>query len=96
MLRMGVMADGGPIAIFGITEENLIRLRAGMPLELDIKELTPPNTRINKAYIHYAESHSAVLDDMREGGFKVSDEMYKQAQDLDTQLKRERRERGRK
>lgn len=95
MLRMGMMTDKGPIGVFGITEENVLRLRAGMPLKLDIKEITPPNTRINEVYIHLAGTHEEVLNDIAEAGAEVSDEIRQQARDLDDQLKRERIARGR-
>lgn len=95
MIRAALQTDKGPIGLIGITEENVLRMRAGMPLDINIKEITPPNTRINRVVIHLAGTHEEVLDDMAKGGIPVTDEFRQQAKDLDAQLKRERLERGR-
>lgn len=95
MLRLAMQTDKGPIGIVGITDENILRMRAGMPLDINIKEITPPNTRINRLVIHLAATHEQTVDDMDAAGLPVTDELRKMARDLDAQMKRERLARGR-
>lgn len=96
MLRMAVTTgSGGPIGIVGIVNENILRMRAGMPLDINIKEITPPNTRINRLVVHLAETHEQIVDELEESGFPVNDELRESARKLDKQLKRERQAKGR-
>lgn len=91
MIQAAVQTDSGPIGIIGINYENLRRMKAGMPLDIDVKRITPPGTRINRMIVHYADTYEEVVNDMDTGGFPVNDELRKVARDLDEQLKRERR-----
>lgn len=95
MLRATLVTDKGPIGVVGIVEENVRRMRAGMPLDIDLKEITPPGMQINRVVIHLAHDHEQVVRDMEAGGLPVSDELRHSAQALDVVLKRERRERER-
>lgn len=95
MLRVTVMTSKGPVGIVGIVNENILRMRAGMPLDINIKEITPPGTRINRLVINLAETHEQTVDEMEESGFPINDELRKRARGLDEQLKRERMAKGR-
>jgi len=92
MLRICLQTDKGPIGIVGINDENLRRMKAGMPLDVNIKDITPPGTRMNRVIIHYAHTYAQVVDDMEKGGLPINEDLKREAQDLDEQLKRERRD----
>lgn len=91
MLQLAIGTDQGPIGIIGINQENLRRLKAGMPLDIDIKSLTPPGMRMNRVIIHYAHTYEQAVDDMANGGLPVDDRVRQRARELDEQLARERR-----
>ena len=91
MIRAALQTNEGPIGIIGINEENLRRMKAGMPLHIDIKEITPPGTRINRVVVHYAATYVQVIDDMALGGIPVNEQMRRLAKQLDDQLTRERK-----
>lgn len=96
MIKAALQVSGGPIGIIGITDENVVRMRAGMPLDIDLKEITPPSTRINRVIIQLAHTHEQLIDEMEQAGLPVTAEFRQMARDLDVQLKKERMERGRK
>lgn len=96
MLRVAMMTDKGPIAMVGITHENILRMRAGMPLDIHLKDITPPGTRINRVVLNLGESYKHTVDEMDEAGFPVTAKLREHAEELDAQLKRERLERGRR
>lgn len=89
MIRLVLGTNKGPIGIVGINDANLLRLKAGMPLDVDLKAMTPPGTRMNRLLVHYAHTYEQVVEDMANGGLPVNDEVRKTAQDLDAQLKEE-------
>jgi hypothetical protein len=91
MLQLGASTNKGPIAIIGINDDNLVRLQAGMPLEIDLKALTPPGKRLVKAYIHFAHTYEDVLKDIDEGGLGVNEEMYENARKLDKTAEKSRK-----
>lgn len=95
MLRVGMQTDKGPIILVGITEENIIRMRAGMPLDINLKDIAPPGARIARVYIGLNEDYEHLIDEMDTAGLPITDELRKHARKLDHQLKHERRERGR-
>lgn len=92
MLKMVLQTDQGPIGIIGITEGNLVRMKAGMPLDINIKELTPPGTRMNRLVVHYAHTYEEIVDDMANAKYPVVDELRHLARRLDEQMKREGRQ----
>ena len=92
MIRFTLETNKGPIAIIGISDANLIRMQAGMPLDIDLKSITPPGKRLNRAFIHLGHTYEQVLDDMRIGGFPITEHMIKTAKDLDEQIEREKKE----
>lgn len=94
MLRLAAMTDKGPIGIIGINADNLIRMQAGLPLDIDIKAITPPGTRINRMVIHYGNTYADVVQDMDEGGIPVTEELRELAKNMDERLAKERKERG--
>jgi hypothetical protein len=89
VIRAALQTKEGPIGIIGINHENLRRLTAGMPLDIDIKAITPPGTRVNRVVIHYAHTYEDVLKDMEEGGFSVPGALFEEAKNMDERLKRE-------
>jgi hypothetical protein len=94
LIQATLQTDKGPIGIIGINHENWRRLHAGMPLDIDIKSMTPPGTRMNRVVIHYAHTYEDVVKDLSEGGFDIPDEMREEAKKMDATLARERRQRG--
>lgn len=94
MLKATLVTDKGPLAIIGINDENVVRMRAGLPLDIDIRELTPPGTRINRVIIHLAHTYSEVLDDMKTGGLPTTPEMHEIARRMDLRLAQEKKARG--
>ena len=90
MIRAALQTDKGPIGIIGISHENVIRMEAGMPLDIDLKAITPPGTRMNRLVIHYAHTYEDVIKDMEEGGLPVPVQLRKEAKMLDEALNQER------
>lgn len=95
MLKLALETTSGPIGIIAINYENMVRMKAGMPLDIDLKEITPPGKRMNRLIIHYSATYEDAMRDMKKDGLPVSDTMLEAARGLDQQLKRERQERGR-
>lgn len=91
MIKAAVQTNKGPYGIIGINDENLRRMKAGMPLIIDIKEITPPGTRMNRVVIHYAHTYEDVVKDMMEAELPVNEEMMNRARKMDAQLRKERR-----
>ena len=87
MLQMALVTEKGPIGIIGINHENWRRLQAGMPLDINIKSMTPPGTQIDRVIIHYAHTYEQVVDDMEAGGIPVIDKIRREAKSLDQALK---------
>jgi hypothetical protein len=92
VIRAALQTDKGPIGIIGINHENLRRIKAGLPLDIDIKGITPPGTRINRVIVHYAHTYMDVVDDMEKGGIPIPDTLRKEAEKMDEQLKSEKAE----
>jgi hypothetical protein len=90
LLRSALNTNQGPIGIIGINYEHLRRLKAGMPLDIDIKALTPPGSRMNRLIIHYAHTYEDVVKDMSEGGLPVTDKLREEARKMDEQLNLEK------
>lgn len=91
MIQVALQTDKGPIGIIGINHENLRRMKAGMPLDIDIKKITPPGSRMNRVLVHYAATYVQGVDDMAAEGLPVTDGLRQTAKQLDDQLKREKR-----
>jgi len=90
MIQFAFQTNQGPIGIIGINEENLRRLKAGMPLNLDLKPITPPGMRMNRVIIHYAQTYEDVVRDVREGGFDIPEALLNKAKEMDETLNQER------
>lgn len=91
MLRLALETTKGPIGIVAINHDNLVRMKAGLPLDIDIKEITPPGKRMNRLIIHYARTYEDAVRDMKKDGLPVTDKLWDTAKKLDQQLHRERR-----
>lgn len=91
MIQVALQTDKGPIGIIGINYENLRRMKAGMQLDVDLKKITPPGTRLNRLLVHYADTYVQCVDDMAAGGLPVTDQFRQIAKELDDRLKREKR-----
>lgn len=90
MIKFVFQTDKGPIGVFGINAENLRRLKAGMPLDIDVKQITPPGKRINRIFVHYADTYEDVVKDMQEGGLPVPDEFLDRAKRMDEAIQKEK------
>ena len=95
MIRATLDTDKGPVAIIGINAENMVRMRAGLPLQIDLKEITPPGKRINRVVVHYAETYEQVVRDMMQEGLLQAEKMLDSAKAMDEHIAREKRERER-
>lgn len=91
MIQFVFRTNEGPMGIIGINAENLRRLQAGMPLDINLKKITPPGTRINQILIHYAQTYEDVVKDMQEGGLPVPDAFLEHAQKMDERIEREKK-----
>jgi hypothetical protein len=91
VLQFVFQTTNGPIGIIGINDENLRRLQAGMPLDINLKNITPPGTRINRIVVHYSHTYEDVIKDMREGDLPIPDTLMEKAKQMDQQLKAEKK-----
>lgn len=96
MLYLGAQTNKGPVAIIGINHENLIRMQAGMPLDIDLKKLMQPGKRITKVIVHYAHTYEEVVNDIEKDGdgLEIPDFVRQEAREKDAEAKREREGRG--
>ena len=91
MIQATLETDKGPIGIIGINFENWRRLKAGMPVDINLKEMTPPGKRIIRVIVHYAHTYEDVVKDIAEGGLEIPESMLKEARDMDFIIARDRR-----
>jgi len=91
LIQATLQTDKGPIGIIGINYENWRRLQAGMPLDIDLKALTPPGTRMNRVVIHYGYTYEDVVKDISDGGLEVPESMHEEARNMDAIIARDRR-----
>ena len=91
MLQLGASTPTGPVVIVGINDDNLARMKAGMPLQIDLKPLTPPGKRLTTVYVHLAHTYEDTLKDIVEGGLTVTETMWEQARKLDREARQSRK-----
>lgn len=60
--------DGRPIYLFGLSEENVRRMRQKMPVLVDLALLGGPNVQVA---ITWGETEEEVLKDLEAAGFKL-------------------------
>lgn len=89
MIKATLVTDKGPIALIGINDANLRRLRAGMPLDIDVKELTPPGMKMSRVVISLAHTYLEIVNEWDNEGVPVTKEMYASAKALDEQFEKE-------
>lgn len=92
MIQATLQTNKGPVGLIGINYENWRRLKAGMPLDIDLRAITPPGTRLNRMVIHYAHTYEDVVKDIAEGGFEVTEEMLETARNMDASVAQARRQ----
>lgn len=91
MIKAAVKTDKGlSIGIIGINHENHRRMKAGMPLNVDLNQITPPGTHMNRLVVHYADTYVQVVDDMAQGGLPVTDKLRQEAKAMDDRIKKEK------
>lgn len=95
MIRAALQTNKGPIGIIGIDDENLRQMKAGMPLDINIRDITPPGTRMNQIVIHFAHTYEDTVKDMEEAGLPVNEEFRQTARELDEERRQKRREQSR-
>jgi hypothetical protein len=95
MIQVALQTDQGPIGIIGINYENLRRMQAGLALDIDIKKITPPGTRMNRILVHYAATYVQCIDDMANGGLPVPETLRREAKEMDDRHRREKQEKSR-
>lgn len=86
------MTNHGPIALLGINDDNVERLRAGMPLDVHLKDMTPQGKRIIRVVIHLAHTYEEVVDDWEKGGVPVTDALRKEARAMDELIAKEKKD----
>lgn len=91
MIQAGLQTSKGPIGLIGINYENLRRMKAGMPLDIDLKKITPPGTKITQVIIHYGHTYEDVVKDWEEGHIPVTDAVREEAKRMDQKLADEKR-----
>lgn len=96
MIQATLQTDKGPIGLICINSENWVRLKAGMPLDIDIKAITPPGTRMNRVIIHYADTYEQAVEELDKGDFEIPESMWKEARNMDIVSERSRRQRNRR
>jgi hypothetical protein len=93
MIRATLITDTGPIALLGISDENVRRLRAGMPLDIHLKEMTPKGKKIIRVVIHLAHTYEEVVDDWEKGGIPITNVLRREAQAMDELIAEEKKQR---
>jgi hypothetical protein len=83
VIQFAFQTSQGPIGIIGINHENLRRMQAGMPLDINLKKITPPGTQMNRVVIHYAHTYEDVVKDVMQGGFTIPEELLEKAKEMD-------------
>jgi hypothetical protein len=93
VIRAVMMGKTGPIYMLGVTEENVRRLKSGMPIDVDLKPMiaSTGGASPDRLVISYGVRHVDVVADMERGGLPVPERLREQAVELDNQLERERR-----
>lgn len=91
MIRATMIGKEGPIGFIGISEENVVRMRAGMPLDIKLGPMTPPGMLIQRVIVHLATTYEQVIDEMIEGGLPEHKEIREAARELDAQAKSRKR-----
>ena len=86
-----MMGKSGPILMLGITEPNVQRLKAGMPIDVDLAPMTAAlgGAPLVRVVIAHGARHVDVVSDMERGGLPVPPQLYEQARQLDEQLEQE-------
>lgn len=83
MIQAALITNKGPIGLIGINHENLRRLKAGMPLDINLDHITPPNTKMRRVVLHYAHTYEQVVDDWEKDGIPVKEELREAAKKMD-------------
>lgn len=86
MIQATVQTTQETIGIVGINQENLRRMKAGLPLQIQLEQMTPPGKQLDKLIVHYAETYVQVVDDMVLGGIPLPETMRQEARALDKEL----------
>lgn len=94
MIRAAIQTNKGPIGLIGIDYGNLVRLKAGMPLDIDLDHITPPGTKMRRVLVHYAHTYEEIVDDLAKGDIPINDEIRQIARNLDKKRKEERTNAG--
>ena len=89
MIKALLITDTGPMAFIGISDANVRRMHAGLPLNIELKEFTRGEEPVNRVVIHLAHTYTEVLEDMIEGGMPVNKQMRKMVKALDEELAKE-------
>jgi hypothetical protein len=89
VIQFAFQTNQGPIGIIGINYENLRRMQAGMPLDINLKQITPPGTEMTRIVIHYAHTYEDVVRDVMKGGFVIPEALLQKAKEMDATLRRD-------
>lgn len=98
MIRAVMIGKTGPILLLGITDENITRLKAGMPIDVDVDAIMSklPPVKLSRVVIAHGARHVDVVQDMERGGLPVPPQLHEHARELDAQLEREQEQRARR
>jgi len=71
MIRAASMTKTGPVVLLGITDENLVRLRAGLPIKVDLAEFGLG--LVGDVVIFHGATHTEIVQQFREVGIDMPD-----------------------
>jgi nucleotide-binding universal stress UspA family protein len=87
MIRAVMMGKSGPILMLGVTDGNVTRLKAGLPIDVDLEPFTKAiGAPIVRVVIAHGARHVDVVQDMERGGLPVPPQLLEQARELDAEL----------
>jgi hypothetical protein len=89
MIQIGIKTNTGVVGIVGINQTDVQRVTSGLPLNVDIKKITPPGANLIQLVVHYAETYEQVVDDIVLSGITVPGTLRRTAKALDEKLKPE-------
>ena len=85
MLRATLVSDKEVVCLVGIVDKNIVRMNAGMPLDINIDEMTPPGRQINRIVVNLCTTYIQWIDELEQAGMEIPDHLRETAKRLDAQ-----------
>jgi hypothetical protein len=90
MIRATLITERGPIIVLGITDQNITRLRAGMPIDVDLAPMLRDGQQPARVVILHGETHMEIVEAIEEAT-PMPLSFREEARKLDEMLKAEGR-----